>query len=132
MARSCGCSKVGDSTLHLNEVCCYKSNLRGIKKLRTTENITIYFADTVLVCDECSGSDSDIEYTWELKPVKGNVMIVSPETQIGNNMVEVKGTGIFYLEVKVTFQCQRGVFNFTCSRNASEKFAQGSKSNGVK
>ena len=113
--------------------CCFKSHLRGegIKKVGGTSNV--YFADANLICtgDLCSGRDRDIVYEWTLTPTDkanpGHLRIVGSSLKVGNDRVEVAGTGTFDLHVKVIFKCTRvsfRVFIDSCVSTRTVRFTQ--------
>ncbi|MGZ4159201.1 MAG: hypothetical protein ACXVNF_00150 [Neobacillus sp.] len=88
---------------------CQRSHLRdeGIKRTSTPG---VYFADADLQCTgECTGHDQDIIYELSLFRWSGDARILGNPVKVGNDRVEVVGTGTFYLNVKVAFRC-RGFF----------------------
>ncbi|MDN3015762.1 hypothetical protein PH210_06020 [Paenibacillus sp. BSR1-1] len=108
--------------------CCSGSNLRtpGIKRTSTPG---VYFADADLQCSTifCTGSDSDIIYDWSIIPSLGNARIVGDRRKVGDNRVEIEGSGTFWLTVQVTFRCQVNVPPFpfaSCLVETTVKFNQ--------
>ncbi|WP_156411066.1 hypothetical protein [Paenibacillus sp. Soil787] len=90
----------------------------------------MYFADANLICSGlCSGKDSNIVYDWKLTPTDirnpGNLRIVGSSHKVGNNTVEVAGTGTFDLNVSVTFKCTAGpLVTALCRSEATVRFTQ--------
>lgn len=108
--------------------CCSDSHLRapGIKR----RSQGVYFADANLICSGlCTGKDTDIIYVWRLTPTDtrnpGNLRIVGSSRKVGNNTVEVAGTGTFDLNVSVTFKCTAGsLVTALCRSDATVRFNQ--------
>lgn len=120
---NCDCNGVGEENS-----CCSGSRLRppGIKSTGTSG---VYFADADLECGVlCSGSDSDTIYEWSLTPVppisENPPKIVGNSRKVGNDRVEVAGTGTFDLHVRVTFHCNALVETKSCVREATVRFTQ--------
>jgi hypothetical protein len=125
---NCDCNGVGQP----NEGCCFRSRLRdeGIKR---TDIPGVYFADADLVCtgSSCFGHDDEIIYEWTIYPeYPSNVYIIGPSRKIGNDRVQVGGTGSFFLRVRVTFRCrlydfELPIFEYAdCIREAAVHFTQ--------
>lgn len=119
--RNCNCNGVGQP----NEGCCSNSRLRdeGIKRTSTQG---IYFADADLECSGgCFGVDQLISYDWSIEPFAGsNATIVGCPSKLGDNTVQVAGTGLFALRVNVSFRCFGNTTVHTCVRSARQTFTQ--------
>ncbi len=155
MSCSCGCggkcksrmisTRIGKATLSVPSSickgrkrrgavgCCFKSHLRGEGIKRVPETRNIYFADANLICTGalCSGRDRDIVYEWTLTPTDkanpGNLRIVGNSRRVGNDRVEIAGTGTFDLHVRVVFKCTRvsfRVFIDNCVSTRTVRFTQ--------
>ncbi|NRD78973.1 hypothetical protein HPT25_16535 [Bacillus sp. BRMEA1] len=127
-ARNCDCNEINQP----NEGCCSRSRLRdeGIKR---TNIPRVYFADADLECGgDCVGHDNEIIYEWSIYPEEpgSNVYIIGSSRKVGNDRVEVGGTGSFFLRVRVTFRCrlydfELPVFRYVdCIREAAVHFNQ--------
>ncbi|OIK10756.1 hypothetical protein BIV60_19995 [Bacillus sp. MUM 116] len=106
-----------------NEGCCYWSDLRdpGIKRIRDG----VYYADANLQCGSgCRGFDTDTIYEWDLIAITGNPSIAGDRRRVGNDRVEVAGSGRFLLSVRVTFRCRSGDSFIDCLRQTGEVFTQ--------
>ncbi|MDQ6597789.1 hypothetical protein E2K98_25230 [Bacillus salipaludis] len=119
----CECNGVGQP----NEGCCRGSNLRP-PGIRRTSTRGVYFADADLRCSGvfCEGYDQDTIYEWSLFSISGNTRIVGDSRKIGNDRVEVAGSGAFELTVTVTFRCRTsdGRDTVDCVRTAIREFTQ--------
>ncbi|MDQ6596625.1 hypothetical protein [Bacillus salipaludis] len=112
---NCSCNGVGEENS-----CCSDSRLRG-PGIRRTATRGGYFADADLVCSGlCIGHDRDTVYEWRLFPISGNAELVGPTRKVGNDRIEVSGTGEFELDVRVTFICGA----WECVREATVTFRQ--------
>lgn len=121
---NCDCNGVDQP----NEGCCSRSNLRP-PGIRRTITRGVYFADADLECSSvCFGYDRDTIYEWSLTPFSGNPRIVGDSRKVGNDRVEVAGSGEFELNVRVTFRCryedERESFFVDCVRTATREFTQ--------
>lgn len=114
---------------HVRETCCRGSRLRG-EGIKKTVIPGVYFADADLECSEgCFGLDSDTIYDWTLTPNDksnpGNLRIVGDSRKVGNDRVQVTGTGAFDLSVTVTFKCRDNFHQSLfaeCIRTATVRF----------
>ncbi|WP_141770500.1 hypothetical protein [Bacillus sp. MUM 116] len=72
----------------------------------------------------CHGIDALIIYEWSLIPISGNPSIVGDRTKVGNDRVEVAGSGRFVLSVVVTFRCVREEEFTDCRKRTAVAFTQ--------